>query len=214
MPTKEKPILFTGEMVRAILDGRKTMTRRVMKPQPPNNAQSCLMAADNSGDVKFFKDIIPHHVGLALTGWVKCPYGRPGDILYVREAWRVYLRENCPFIQYKSDEYEERITHDIYHDLQFRNRRITWRPSIFMPKWASRIRLRVTAVKAERVQDITEEDAIAEGIEPREPNHVVSARYRFAQLWNSINAKCGYSWDSNPYVWVIEFEELTNAHHP
>lgn len=83
-----------------------------------------------------------------------------------------------------------------------------WRPLIFMPRWASRILLEVTGVRVERIQDISEEDAVAEGIEPKEPNHVVSSRYRFGQLWNSINRKRGFGWDTNPLVRVIEFKVL------
>lgn len=237
---KERPILFSGEMVRAILDGRKTVTRRVVKPQPPNIAQSFLTAADNSGDVKFFKGVVAHHVGLALTGWIKCPYGRPGDILYVKETWkpgawredgRVAIdyraspeATNTPWLEIPEgsgkqfDELWLGWTDELlaagslpddegFHHWEPGESPLKWRPSIFMPRWASRLTLRVTAVKVERVQDITEEDAKAEGVENIPIGTATwSNRQSFSILWDSINVKRGYSWESNPFVWCVSFE--------
>ena len=199
---KEKSILFNTEMAQATLDGRKTQTRRVIKP------------AKTSRDAKYFDP--------DLNGWpidqgtgrvLPCPYGKVGDLLWVRETWRIYLRKNKPFIQYRADGQELAISHDRYDHLQFNKRRITWRPSIFMPRWASRLTLRVADVRVERIQDITEQDAMAEGISPRD----VAARGHvgplplFKHLWDTINAKRGYSWQSDPWVWAVKFELVTDA---
>ena len=188
----EKPILFNSEMVRAILDGRKTQTRRVVKPQPdfvtnyyePNKPRAAWVG------------------GSSDPALVKCPYGQPGDALWVRETWACLGAEHVKpskiapgyTVHYKADGVEK--TWNVEQ----------WRASIHMPRWASRISLRVTGVQVERVQDISGADAVAEGVE--QIDSLTSARYRFVQLWNSINAKRGHSWDSNPWVWVVEFEVI------
>ena len=165
---KERPILFSTEMVRAILDDRKTMTRRVVKPQPPED-------------------------------WgVKCPYGKIGDVLWVRET----------FCKYKGD-YLYKADFDPLTRKEF-ERDNKWKPSIFMPRSASRISLRITNIRVERLNDITEEDAKLEGvIYPANPvieNYGNGYRTNFRLLWESINGKA--SWGQNPWVWVIEFERL------
>lgn len=188
---KKRPILFNGEMVRAILDGRKTQTRRVMKVPPK--------MVDGVGIV-YESD--------------KCPYGQAGDRLWVRETWGTNpgnehvkpsdFVHNGAHIYYKAD--------DIKMNWQVER----WRPSIHMPRWASRITLEVTNVRVERVQDISARDIRAEGIDLTisEKNtvhayHVKSyLQSHFRRLWDSINAKRGYSWDSNPWVWVVEFKVI------
>ena len=204
----DKPILFTTPMVQAILEGRKTMTRRVIKPQ---------LEKDETWDGGYKYS----HRGATTALSMLCagvydrtsPY-QPGDILWVRETWargRVSIgeepdgRDSKPYISQCIGDNdiipkEAALREGICID------EVVWRPSIFMPKEACRIWLRVLAVRPERLQEISEEDAIAEGIEAREPNHVVGARYRFGQLWNSINAARGYGWDKNPWVWAIIFE--------
>ncbi len=179
---KEKPILFNTPMVLALLDGRKTQTRRVVKLSPMSN----------------------EHVTDALQG-VPCPYASTGnDGLWVREAWRteelpetlvdgVRFFADKAFIPIRST----REAADLWvaaHD----NGRLGshWRPSIFMPRWASRITLEITGVRVERVQEITEEDAIAEGFE---------SRVALKQLWNEINEERGFGWKANPWVWAISF---------
>ena len=189
----ERPVLFRGEMVRAILDGRKTQTRRVIKPQPELRA---------NGSVLWWKNDM-----LVPESTYRSPYGAPGDRLWVRESFcyteggiAVCHKENCT-----KDEFREGWwIGNIFIGP------VKWRPPIHMPRWASRITLEVTAVRVERVQDISEEDALAEG---------VWAAYKWAisctpilgfkRLWDSINAKRGYSFDSNPFVWVIEFRRIT-----
>lgn len=175
---KERPILFSGEMVRAILEGRKTMTRRVIKP---------------------FVPIIDF-----------CPYGKTSDRLWVREtfahvsSWSHYnrLAPNSKWL-YRADK-EWPVSR--------------WKPSIFMPRLASRITLEITGVRVEQVRDISENDASAEGLQdwypdPQKPNPYPNGGpytniQRFAALWDSINKKRGYGWDSNPWVWVIEFKRI------
>jgi hypothetical protein len=183
---KDKSILFSTPMVRAIQDERKSMTRRIVKPQPDKE--------------------ISQMVG--WQSWLKCPYGQPGDILWVRETWN--YSPNWYYC-YKAD--------TIPDDNHGYIGSIPWRPSIFMPREAARIFLRVKTVRVERLQEITEEDARAEGCCTFH-DHIadgkfagvaefdLTARDAFADLWDSINAKRGYGWDSNPFVWAISFKVL------
>lgn len=191
---KERPILFSGEMVRAIIDGRKTMTRRVVKPQPEQDTDC------------------PYHVGTGIERKARtCPYGKPGDRLWVRETF-CDRNNNGEQIKplYRSDGQE-------YQDRDGRYFKPKWKPSIFMPRMYSRITLEITNVRVERLQDISNEDAKREGVESNFDEGVIyygplnkghaDARIAFSWLWNSINAKRGYSWESNPWVWVITFKK-------
>ena len=166
---KERPILFGGDMVRAILDGRKTQTRRPVK-------------LDFSGRVRRARRSWHLEDPNAVNA---CPFGAPGDRLWVRETWA------CPqtVTYYRAD--EEALL----------PRGEKWTPSIHMPRWASRIALEVTAVRVERVQDITEKDALAEGTIPLDRS---TPREMFAEVWQSIYA----NWPTNPWVWVVEFRRI------
>lgn len=170
----ERPILFNGEMVRAILEGRKTQTRRVVK------------------QLDLIQDTDPPAFRDAYGDWhptvSRSPYGQPGDRLWVRETWSLHDTDNPA---YKAGASEGELEY------------YRWHPSIHMPRKFSRITLEVTGVRVERVQEITPEDAKAEGIE-----HLYAPRNAFANLWNSINAKRGYSWESNPWVWVVDFTRI------
>ncbi len=217
---KERPILFSGEMVRAILDGRKTQTRRVINPQP---------IAD--GLYYEYKDIPWLKTGdpFPFIGHL-CPYGTTNDLLWVRETWRaVELDNGNDGILYKADNHFKSIENsqaaadlwcDAYADRKYGNK---WRPSIFMPRWASRILLDVTDVQVERIQEISDGDAIKEGIQDvchcgdyveghgyHSGHGAVSmpgwATENFSSLWDSINAERGHSWESNPWVWVVSFK--------
>lgn len=230
----EKPILFSNEMVQAILAGRKTQTRRVMKPQPEQ-----LIDAPGWFVWKRFS-------GHTLAEMVaECPYGKSGDLLWVREAWRTYksydshnatwIAEQCLAAGYKKPwapiEYRDggRV------NWLRREEAGRWRSSRFMPRWASRLILHVTSVRVERLQDISEEDAEAEGVEldiwdqalvacdySRKDRWFQSwsddgytdyvpmdeiARASFRTLWNSINGK-RHPWDSNPWVYTISFRKI------
>lgn len=205
---KERPILFSGPMVKAILDGRKSVTRRVIKPKP-------LWVYDSKVPVKT-EDADP-------KGAIKCPYGQPGDRLWVRETHRAMIRgSECvpgwvPQMEFRADRKCLDLPPICISEWQKMKTDGNWRPSIFMPRWASRINLEITGVRVERVQEITEEDSRAEGIidggclncGKSEPcgcaNPEPDARDAFIWLWNSINEKRGFGWDANPWVWVVEF---------
>lgn len=214
---KEIPILFSGEMVRGILEGRKTQTRRVVKPQP----QLISGRFEFSGNQE---DAWPEpQVWLALTPsgkfglnrppYYRCPYGAPGYQLWVRETW-------CQYIDVMSGKREDvRLAYRATDEMQFP---MKWRPSIHMPRWASRITLEVTRVRVERLQEISEEDLKAEGLalpspyigvgfggEVIESEHIDKDPWHwFAELWDSLNAKRGYGWEANPWVWVIEYKRV------
>ncbi len=172
---KEYPILFNTEMVRAILNDTKTQTRRVVKPKP--DYQAC------TGDL--FKD----------GEYIKCPYGKAGDRLWVRETFG-FINETCGIV-YKANGCNSIVP--------------KWKPSIFMPRKLSRITLEITDIRVERVQEITEADAKAEGVIPKIPyesKFTYYYRFPFVILWDSINEKRGFGWGENPWVWVVEFKRL------
>ena len=201
------PILFNTEMVRAILDGRKSCTRRLVK----------FLSGENPRWTGYIKDGLVLYNGKNEPCIRKAPY-QPGDILYVRETWERFEcwncegdeRGNCPKEPQKSvfDKtcgcYMYRATDEIYGDAR-------WHPSIHMPKEAARIWLKVTGVRVERLQDITSDQISREGVEVEYP-HVLNGeekRYAFSTLWNSTIKKSdidSYGWNANPWVWVIEFE--------
>ena len=188
-----KPILFNTEMVRAILDGRKTVTRRVIKPQP--------FYVNNSG--RWVWEIpknktIPNcctSVCTASREWwgylleSQFPYS-VGDILYVRETWN---SDWCDHAIYRADGGSAKSAGY--------TKEPKWRPSIHMPKEAARIFLRVTGVRVERVQEITADGAEKEGF----TGHVYPQDF-FAETWSEIYDPRGCGWNANPWVWVIEFE--------
>lgn len=211
----EKPIIFSAPMVKALLDGSKTQTRRVIKPQPEARTwetgrvdpavilhdghwYSCDTSDGSSHDT-------PYHL-------MKCPYN-PGDLLWVRETWAI---ANCgnrvPLSRDAWPEWPINRLEYIATDKAPAANGYWWnkRPSIHMPRWASRITLEVLSVRPERLQDISDEDAIAEGFHPtfnREDGTCdMSARSKFLKFWDLINGKKpGCSWDDNPWVWRIEF---------
>jgi len=219
---KERPIIFSSEMVRAILETRKTTTRRLVKPQPDS-------------DCRIDSGKIMTSVGVAYVRGergnqcvrVPCPYGIPGDRLFVREKFSVcYNGENFADIIYAADRVRQTfpITGWIENAIEKHGEYL--RPSIHMPKWASRITLEITNVRVEKLQEITEEDAKREGIEvmqrpesvgggirylapacgDRPPYWEYSAVTAFIYLWDSIYGKD--AWEANPFVWVIEFKRV------
>lgn len=189
----EHPILFNGPMVLAILEGRKTQTRRVIKPQPE--------LSDNAGFIQHDKKGIKwaHGKGIDYAGTVrnfahKCPYGQPGDRLWVRETFCFLINNGTG----------ERKT--FYRsDGILNNPPQGWKPSIFMPRWASRITLEITSIRVERLQDISGPDCWAEGI-TRDCEKYGSVTHTYQDLWESINGPG--SWDDNPWVWGIEFKRV------
>ena len=182
---KEYPILFNGEMVRAYFAGLKTQTRRVVKPQP-----------NESWSIPPVEVIDGRWVSHGCVSDLKCPYGQPGDRLWGREAWRLGASGKTVF--YRAGGEPKSI--DFYPDYT-RYTSGRWHPSIHMPRVACRITPEIVSVRVERVQDITGADLFREGIKKG-----AGGFGAFETLWNSINAKRGYGWDVNPWVWVVEFE--------
>lgn len=223
-----KPILFNTEMVRAILDGRKTCTRRICKDANeytvPDmdfyNADRRTYAVHNFADKEQMEQL--------STAERTCPIC-PGDVLYIRETWTEECGKYYYRADYDSDYLDPCETLSGGYQASCRNHpgcdgcmatstRIHWHPSIHMPKEAARIWLKVTDVRVERLQDVTEDGAKAEGaIDNRgfihspenEYDRIHTARDHFIKIWNSTIKKSDidrYGWDANPYVWVIEFE--------
>ncbi|WP_213160011.1 hypothetical protein [Pseudomonas aeruginosa] len=192
---RERPILFNDQMVRAILEGRKTVTRRVMKPQPtpsksgghywPCNVHQSMLHVERE-----LQNGEGCWCGLAEAA---CPFGEPGDRLWVRET---FADIGCR-LTFRAD------LEDGAHCSVTR-----WTPSLHMPRWASRILLEITAVRVERLHDITPNQCIAEGAwreKDKELGRGQEAIAAFADLWRST----GGDWDANPWVWVVEFKRVT-----
>lgn len=206
---KERPILFSGDMVMAILDGRKTQTRRVVKPQPPDWLQVYSVGVCG-GKVSF----VGHGRSeqFADSSTAKCPYGVPGDRLWVRETWQhtVATDSDC-CVAYKADMSAQHSIADQCGDGDFVKvggdcvplHIGRWRPSIHMPRWASRITLEITGVRVQRLQYISEADAVSEGCQCAGVPASLTNRGAFAKLWESINGEG--TWAANPWVWAIEF---------
>jgi hypothetical protein len=223
---KERPILFSGEMVRAILEGRKTQTRRVVKDLD-------LIQYTTDG-VPGFEDEAGDHRQTVEA----CPYGKPGDRLWVRETCGLNARYSTEYGGWPYEDDEDGTVPKVkpVHLLSRSNptgnyvvyaadgndRVSGWTPSIHMPRWASRITLGVTGIRVERLQEISEQDAIAEGLLAWQSNALepvyygvsladvweADPRLTYKRLWSSIYTKRGHSWDSNPWVWVIEFSVI------
>lgn len=208
--TKSRPILFSGPMVRAILAGRKTQTRRVIDRVAGLGVVTCFGGSETTGydfALRDRRDMWNEFREDELLR--RCPYGQPGDELWVRETWGEVryvsvagMRPRDSKIVYRADDPDDPV-----------DRPMGWNPSIHMPRWASRITLTVKAVRVERLHDISHDDAIAEGIlgtkwaeaeltlrEQALPLSVLA----YSHLWQEINGPD--SWDANPWVWVVEFE--------
>lgn len=180
---KERPILFSGPMVRALLDGSKTQTRRVVKPQPRSD-WDCVEETQ-PGVFDFFSSRDRHNHAYIKGG---CPFGIAGDALWVRENF-CFCEDGK--VAFAADNWDECPAEDG-----------KWKPSIFMPRAVCRIVPEITSVRVERVASISEEDCLAEGIVKQLGT---TARAEYGALWDSLNAKRGYGWAKNPWVWVIGF---------
>ncbi len=213
MATKiEHPILFNSDMVKAILDGRKTQTRRIAKL--PEKWHRGFGAFENNpnGAEEF---VIHGDCGIKT---IYCPYGTVGDLLWVRETLQMACCEDVESFYYCATGNQlERFPETGEERKWFWKQGVGEKiPSIHMPKWAARIWLKITDIRVERVRDISLEDIQAEGIDLRNdlvfPESVLlrflKHQIRFKGLWNSINAKRGYGWDVNPWVWAITFEKV------
>ncbi|WP_342705202.1 hypothetical protein OHZ10_29430 [Burkholderia arboris] len=207
----ERPILFSGPMVRALLEGRKTQTRRVMKHQPPDDVAPITIARYHPTIVDRHGDQAP---GPEIFGafsddgdWgCKSPFGEPGDRLWVRETHSVRISPK--------DATDGRGR--AWYHVDCPDAPVRWKPSIHMPRWASRITLEITGVRAERLHGISEADARAEGvtIEDRHTvgycagEHLPPSIRAFRELWDGLNAARGHGWEANPWVWVIDFRRI------
>lgn len=225
---KERPILFSTDMVKAILDGKKSQTRRVIKPTqsepkvPPLYMEPWVIGGEQETD----KDGLPCWVGTHPdypTGqkWFSCPYGLVGDRLWVKETWQAYTPDGLAYSALSKEQKQEVELFnwaivDKATSPELKREGDPWIPSIFMPRWASRITLEITDVRVQRIQDISEYDAEQEGVkvshyycdEGEFPAHRCDPIGKFRELWDSINAKRGYRWEQNPWVWVIEFRRI------
>lgn len=231
-PPRERPILFSGSMVRAILEGRKTQTRRVISPQP---IRSTCAGQEMWGHKDLGGDFGAHVFGACAAKLLRCPYGAAGDRLWVRESFNlVNPLAGC--------ELNGRPENDgVRYKATWDKANLRWKPSIHMPRWASRLSLEITNVRVERLQAISGDDAGAEGVQipvnadtkrpllaltgdhlPISYDWFASAvrggtdttadwmRAHYASLWDSLNAKRGFGWDVNPWVFVIEFARVTS----
>lgn len=203
---KAYPILFSAPEVRAILEGRKSQTRRVMKPQP----------YQHKSGYKYVPSIGYINLAMQSNQIIKCPYGVPGDRLWVREThykWtgcgnppNDFCRDRCYADHPNFENYDQGCC-------------LLTVSSIQMPRWASRITLEVVSVRARRLHEISEADALAEGADywwnsltQMEKLQVYSGGFgpvgSFRDLWDSFNSKRGFGWDVNPWVWVVEFKRI------
>lgn len=226
---KERPVLVCGAMVRAVLADLKTQTRRVVMPQP--DAERWLSPCDvyapsveKNGQLEPGPDVFGFYS--EDEGWI-CPYGAPGDRLWVREnCWIAKKNFGDRTLNNCTDNdgdgrvvgYSASMSGDSVRCAQ--DYGVTQSPSIHMPRWASRITLEIVNVRVERVQDISEEDAIAEGVDRYcegwksytvRDGRVTTAVASYRTLWDSLNAKRGFGWDKNPWVWVVEFKREVAA---
>lgn len=207
--TIAKPILFNTEMVKAILEGRKTVTRRVVRT--PKNIE----LQDNGLYTLFAEETYYKNQKMEeIIDYIKKPY-QPGDILYVRETWQhlFELDGNEQIIEGTGKYYyaaTDKIPFDTYVDsMGVTHGRVPWKPSIHMLKEAARIFLKVTDVRVERLQDMQSVDAFKEGV--RKSDGLYGDMMEFYKLWNSTIKKADldkYGWEASPWVWVIEFERV------
>ena len=230
MESKERPILFSGPMVRAILDGKKTQTRRVVKPQPSHgfDASGYIVESSDKSHVGKFR-FSDNGDKPWESEYIRCPYGVPGDRLWVRETWADVNSPDGPAICYRADgsymhwqDFSETfgpdygigpsMDYDAYpgdyvmwwEDLLNGEPNHGWKPSIHMYRWASRINLEIIAIGVERVQDISGKNADAEGIKSVVADGDITD---FAFLWDKINGK-KHPWKDNPWVWVVKFKRV------
>ncbi len=204
-------MIFNAEMVRAILDGRKTQTRRIMKPQPANDiALSTFPNAEACGWISS----LAHKFGSTTAHF--CPFGKPGDRIWVRETFQGPLVSEDLFEEYRA--YPEKFEKPQYCEYAANggatpeycdlddNLRHGWRPSIHMPRWASRISLEITGVRVERLNQISDAESSEEGCSIADMESGESLSDVFARLWSSIYGQ--ESWLANPWVWVIDFKRV------
>ena len=228
---KQRPILFKSSMVRAILSGKKTQTRRIVKPHRSDDAFCLQDFNDGNGwwPYRSYDGESPFMDGNEYP--IPCPFGAVGDQLWVRETWQYYdwTEDGMPCIRYatgnqtmwaenadeSAEDQWEILSRPANYNIDNRASDRKWRPSIHMPRWASRITLEITSIRVERLNDISEDDALSEGAIPINCDHVRqtcneigcygdTAKAAFRGIWEST----GGNWEANPWVWVIEFKRV------
>jgi hypothetical protein len=217
---KEHPILFSTKMIQAILEGKKNQTRRVIKSPRNKEVYGFRINMNMDGSCKYPVAINEEERSLEGTINMKCPYGKIDDILWVRETWQ---HTKCLNLS-PDDENYGYIYRASENGREFENNmeEWIWKPSIFMPKEACRIKLKIKNIRVERLQDISEDDSINEGIQKHEDayrtnfrqpeaksyldGYTWTAQESYKTLWDKING-IG-SWNKNPWVWVINFEKI------
>jgi len=214
MPSVERPILFSASMVRALLDGSKTQTRRVVKwrdLQPGLNLSFSGLEVYSYVPGLFTLEGRSRNSVESRSSPTRCPYGDPGDRLWVREAFGIsYDGSSIPWTG-ADPQRDGEVIYRATFDEKPEEGRLPWKPSIHMPRWASRIVLEITGVRVERLQAISEADARAEGVVPNDgyagPPEFRNSGWKKAYrvLWEQING--AGSWDANPFVWVVEFRK-------
>ena len=215
---KTRPINFKAHEVRAIREGRKTQTRRIIKPQPPFG---CTYGINGAGSHAICSAKDNPSVWVPPTPKsedhrLACPYGKPGDRLYVKERWMNAILPDgftgAPQVKrgQKSEKLDGWIRvawHSDSPDPGGWPIRYGWKSPVTMPRWASRITLEIVSVRVERLQDISEADAKREGLPNFDADgNLIHKGWLFEDLWNRINGPG--SWDLNPWVWVVEFKEV------
>ena len=210
--TKERPIIMSGESVRAILEDRKTQTRRVCKPQPIEDQKwdggwKLVTAKATTAIEALRRGMYPE----------TCPYGVPGDRLWVREGWAPFVRGDggegwVELVRWRADEAEYPVPPEHSADWdRLSGKGYHWRSPIYMPRWACRLLLEVTEVRVERVQEIDHVGIQREGVLPARiaggELRVLAAKF-FRPTWDALNAKRGHDWETSPWVWVLSFRRL------
>ena len=217
---KTTPMLFNGDMIRALIDGRKTQTRRPINLKTGDTFDERALKDAIQEWRPVYDDLSGKRVG-RKAALVRCPYGQPGDLIWVRETFAdlrgTGIEGTDPARRFDAA-YSADVKPGSASDEARIDFRIKWKPSIHMPRWASRLTLRITDVRVERVQDISDEDAAAEGVEPfgdgsafvqlKDAQIYSTTRGCFASLWRSIYTKSGYTWGENPWVWAITFDVI------
>jgi hypothetical protein len=196
-----KGIIMSAESVRAIIDNRKSQTRRVVKPQP----ERVWGQGVRRDDPEHFSAHVRFPNGNQPDPWIRCPYGKPGDVLYCKEPFALLndIQSGTAALYRDCDGQGIPIAYREAHEGSVKVSR--WRSPIFMPRAAARLKIVLTEVRVQRLQDISEDDAIAEGMA------IDDAVHDYSRLWDSINAKRGYPWESNPFVFVLGFKKVEDA---
>jgi hypothetical protein len=213
--SKERPILFSGPMVRALLDGSKTQTRRIVKPTGAHHIFQFRGTDDARGADEPTGEWAWGSSESVISKHIRCPYGKPGDRLWVRETF-LYVGpgsgSDLPSYREERANPENHKAANCWFRASRPDETLVWTPSIHMPRWASRVTLEVTGVRVERLNDCTDADAEAEGIDflrhVPDADETLTPRELYMCLWDGLKPTAGSAWADNPWVWVVEFKRI------